>query len=81
MSKNLCGPKVKHFRLEQNLTLTDLAAKLKIEHKITLDRTNIGRIENNQRALADYELVALANILDVSLAQLLPPNCVKKANA
>lgn len=68
---NLCGPHLRHFRLQQHLTLADIQATLELDYGIALDRTNLGRIENGERTVTDAELAALAHLLGVSLEQLL----------
>lgn len=68
---NLCGIYLKKFRETQNLTLTDIQAVLEIDYGIHLDRTNLGRIESGSRTVSDIELVVLANLLHVSIEQLL----------
>src|SRR5215469_7892683 len=68
---NLCGPHLRRFRLERHLTLVDIQATLELDYGITLDRTNLGRIENGERTVTDAELAVLAHLLGVSLEQLL----------
>jgi len=68
---NLCGIHLKRLRLERHLTLVDIQATLELEYGIALDRTNLGRIENGERTVTDIELGALADLLGVSLEQLL----------
>jgi transcriptional regulator with XRE-family HTH domain len=68
---NLCGPHLKRLRLEQHLTLVDIQATLELDYGIALDRTNLGRIENGERTVTDIELAVLADLLGVSLEQLL----------
>lgn len=53
-----------------NLTQENLAAKLDFMD-IKLDRISISRIESGDRFVFDYEVVALAKSLEVSLDLLL----------
>ena len=67
---NLCGPHLRRIRLEQHLTLMDIQATLELDYGISLDRTNLGRIENGERTVTDIELAVLAHLLGVSLEYL-----------
>ncbi len=68
--KNICGGRVKEARKRCNLSQENLAAKLQIEGVI-MERNSISRIEIGTRFVADYELVALCKILNVSPEYLL----------
>ncbi|AJG98204.1 transcriptional regulator [Clostridium beijerinckii] len=71
-SKNIIGDRVKEARNMHKPTLTqeNLAAKLDFMD-VKLDRISISRIESGDRFVSDYEVVALAKALDVSLDWLL----------
>lgn len=71
-SKNVIGTRVKEARRMNTPTLTqeNLAAKLDFMD-IKLDRISISRIESGDRFVSDYEVVALARSLGVSLDWLL----------
>jgi len=71
-SKNVIGTRVKKARHMLNPTLTqeNLAAKLELMN-IKLDRISISRIESGDRFVADYEVIAIAKALNVSLDWLL----------
>ena len=68
--KNICGERVKEARKKAGLSQENLAAKLQIEGVI-IERDSVSRIEIGTRFVADYELVALCKILNVSPAYLL----------
>lgn len=70
--KNIIGPKVKAARLKMKPTLSQdgLAGRLS-RHNISLDRSAISRIENQDRYVMDYEIKALAKCLKVSVGYLL----------
>lgn len=68
--KNLCGERVRAFRLQRHLSQAALAARLQTEG-ISIERDSISRIEIGTRFVADYELQALAKVLEVSVAKLL----------
>ncbi len=66
--RNVVGRRLRAIRLskEPKVTLEDLAGRL-AARGITLDRSAVGRIENGQRYVLDYEAVALAKALGVKL--------------
>jgi len=69
--RNLIGERVRKARLACNppVTQEDLAGRLAVRG-ISVDQTAISRIENQTRYLMDYEIVALAKSLRVSVAYL-----------
>ena len=67
--KNICGDKIKAARKKLNLSQEHLAARLQVEG-INIERDSVSRIEIGTRFVADYELLALAKILGVSLEYL-----------
>lgn len=72
MSKrNIAGPRIKEARLKANMNQADLAAALSVDYDITLDRSDISEIETQVRGIKDYELDAIAQILDVDITWLL----------
>ena len=68
--KNICGARVKEARKKLNLSQENLAAKLQLEGVI-IERYSVSRIELGTRFIADYELLALCKILNVSPEYLL----------
>ena len=69
-NKNICGTRVKEARKKLKLSQENLAAKLQIEGVI-IERDSVSRIEIGTRFVADYELLALCKILNVSPEYLL----------
>ncbi|MFZ5643534.1 MAG: helix-turn-helix domain-containing protein [Bacillota bacterium] len=71
-SKNIIGKRVKEARLKSKpiITQSDLSARLET-FGIKIDRVSISKIESGDRFVADYEAVALAKSLKVSLEWLL----------
>ena len=69
--KNLIGGRLRTLRLRATpqITLEDLAGRL-AARGVSLDRSAIGRLENGNRYVLDYEAVALAKALRVKLADL-----------
>ena len=68
--KNICGERVKTARKKLGLSQFDLAARLQVSG-VNIERDSVSRIEIGTRFVADYELLALAEILNVSLEYLL----------
>jgi len=69
--RNVIGWNLRCLRRGQSrkTTLEDLAARLAVRG-VLLDRSAIGRIENNARYVLDYEALALADALGVDVAAL-----------
>ena len=62
--KETFGEYIKRLRTENELTLTQLAAKL------DLDSANLSKIEKNKREFDEKRLELLANVFNLDLAQL-----------
>jgi len=69
-SKNIIGEKVRSLRKEKGWTQSRLAELLQLEGYEFSDLTVL-RIESGKRFVPDYELKALAKVLNVSYAELL----------
>jgi transcriptional regulator with XRE-family HTH domain len=71
--KNEVGPKIRELRLaaKGNISQEDLAGRL-AALGINMDRSAISRVENQERYLMDYELIAFARALKVPPDKLLP---------
>lgn len=69
---NLCGPQVARFRASRSEKLSQrgLADKLQLVG-VDLGKNAIQRIECGKRFVTDIELKALAQVLGVTVAQLL----------
>lgn len=70
-AKNLSGPRIKIARTNKDMDQVDLSAALDLEYNIKLDQSDISEIERQVRGVKDFELDAIARILDVSLSWLL----------
>ena len=64
--RNISGARVRQKRTERKITQAELAARVQCEG-VTLEQDAISRIELGQRMVQDYELRALAEVLDVSM--------------
>jgi len=69
--RNIVGGRMREARLKARprISQDDLAGRLAAKG-IILDQTAISRIESQQRYLMDYELLAIARCLKVSVAWL-----------
>ncbi|MBR5319598.1 MAG: helix-turn-helix transcriptional regulator [Peptococcaceae bacterium] len=68
--KNVCGQRVRELRKERKITQTEFAARLQI-CDVWLDQKAISRIELEDRVVGDYELWAMATVLQVDMKELL----------
>lgn len=68
--RNIAGSRVKITRLKNNMTQQELSAKLET-FAVYIDRASISKIEQRKRIIIDIELVALSQILNVSVNWLL----------
>ena len=70
--KNVIGPQVKAARMafEPILSQDALAGRL-AKRGLTLDRSAISRIESQERYVMDYEVVAIAKCLKVTVGYLI----------
>jgi transcriptional regulator with XRE-family HTH domain len=70
---NIVGHRVRDARLKAKppITQEDLAARLQVQGLTYIDQAKVSRIENGDRPVYDYEVVALAKVLGVSINWLL----------
>ena len=68
--KNICGSRIKEARKKLGLSQENLAARLQIEG-VVIERDSVSRIEIGTRFVADYELLVLCKVLNVSPEYLL----------
>ncbi len=68
--KNICGARVKAARKKLKLSQDELAARLQVSG-VVIERNSISRIESGVRFVADYELLALSKVMNVSPSYLL----------
>lgn len=68
--RNIAGSRVKVARLKNNMTQQELSAKLETL-AVYIDRASISKIEQRKRIIIDIELIALSEILSVSVNWLL----------
>ena len=70
VGQNLIGPRVREARTKANLTQSELSKRLS-KAGVSIDRAGIAKIEGGIRGVLDYELVALAKVLEVKATWLL----------
>ena len=68
---NLSGRRIRDRRKELNMGQVELAAAMKVDFDIVIDQSDISEIERDVRGIKDFELDAIARILDISLVWLL----------
>lgn len=66
---NVVGNLVKKHREQKNYTKADLSRKLDLVG-VSLDGTEIKRIEDNTQIIKDFELIAFIKVLDIDLHEL-----------
>ena len=67
---NLCGENIRRLRERHGLSQEQLAARMQLAG-LPLQQKAISRIETGSRLVTDYELAAFAQVLDVSVEDLL----------
>jgi len=63
---NLCGKRVKISRVSKDMKQIDVAAAMNVDYGIEITQNGVSYIERNMRFVKDFELVALAEILEVN---------------
>ena len=65
IKKNIAGIRVRKARLVKNMTQDQLSARL-ARMNILIDRAGISKIETGARCVYDYELKAIAKVMEVT---------------
>lgn len=71
MQGNICGLRVRELRKKQRMAQIDLSAALSVDHGLVITQSDISEIERRIRGVKDYELKALAEVLQVNIEDLL----------
>ena len=66
---NISGKIIRKARIEKNISLEKLSNNLELEG-IRLYATDIFLIENQNRILKDFELVAICKLLNIDIAKI-----------
>ncbi|HBC95137.1 MAG TPA: transcriptional regulator [Pelotomaculum sp.] len=69
-NKNIIGAKVVALRKAKNIKQKDFLAKLQTMG-LDISATSLSRLEGQYRLVQDYEIVAIAKALDISVEELL----------
>ncbi|MBX9726356.1 MAG: helix-turn-helix domain-containing protein [Rickettsiales bacterium] len=64
LTTNVCGKRIKLARVEAGMKQIDLAAALGEDHDIQVDQNSISHMEKGERFVKDFEIIALAEVLD-----------------
>lgn len=68
--RNLIGAKVEELRKKIGMKQKELLAQLQV-HGVNVNASGLSKIEGQTRSVSDVELVAFAQILNVSVLELL----------
>ncbi len=68
--RNVAGFRVKIARVKNNMTQKELSVKLETL-AVYIDRASISKLEQRKRIITDIELIALSQVLNVSVNWLL----------
>ena len=63
--QNISGSRIRQIRLQHGLDQVELAAALNVDHGVKLEQSDISEIERQVRCVKDYELNAIAKVLDI----------------
>ena len=64
LTTNVCGRRIKLARVERGFNQLELATALSEDHKLRIDQNSVSMMEKGDRFIKDFELIALANVLD-----------------
>jgi len=67
---NICGKRIREARIKLGISQSELAARLQVEN-VDIEQKSISRIENEERFIADYELLVLSRVLNAKVDWLL----------
>ena len=62
---NVCGKRIKLARVAKDMAQIDLATALNVDCDIDITQNGISELERGVRNVKDYEIIALATVLDV----------------
>ena len=68
--RNICGDRIREARLKRRFSQSDLCKLIQLAG-IPMERDSISRMESGYRFVADYEILTIADILDVCVLWLL----------
>ena len=65
----IIGPKIKYFIKQKKITQEDLCARMQVMG-YQISRSDISKIENGKKFIADFEVLGFANALKISILDL-----------
>ena len=68
-ARNVVGDKLRQYRIERNMSQQDMSERLET-YAIYICRNSVSRIEKHKRTVTDYELQAMAKVLEVNISDL-----------
>ena len=68
-SYNVIGKNIKEIRKANNITQEDLCARMQVEG-FQISRSDISKLENRKKLIADFEIVGFAKCLKVTILDL-----------
>jgi len=68
---NITGPRIRQARERCGWDQNELAAALEVDFQIKLDQSDISEIERQKHGVKDFELDAIARVLQVTTEWLL----------
>lgn len=74
--RNLIGSKVEEIRKRNGMKQKELLAQLQV-NGIDMNASGLSKLEGQLRAVTDIELVALADVLGVSINDLIERDIIK----
>lgn len=75
-NRNLIGSKVEEIRKRNGMKQKELLAQLQV-NGIDMNASGLSKLEGQLRAVTDIELVALADVLGVSINDLIERDIIK----
>jgi transcriptional regulator with XRE-family HTH domain len=63
--KNISGPHIRTTRQALGLQQIELAVALSVDYGLKLEQSDISEIERQVRSVKDFELEAIARVLDI----------------
>ena len=64
LTTNVCGRRIKVARVEKGMNQLELATALSEECSLRVDQNSVSQMEKGDRFIKDFELIALADVLD-----------------
>ena len=68
--RNICGDRIREARYKRRLSQSDLSKRLQLAG-VMVERDTISRMESGERFITDFELLAIADALEVPVLWLL----------